>query len=85
MISAQAATQKKQQAALTAAFAVLVLQEHDFILSLFFLMPGFLAGWFFARIFDGKCVLRPERLWRYLIGISKKKRFCVTYGDSGDR
>lgn len=51
-------------------------------------MPGFLAGWFFARIFDGKCVLRPERLWRYLIGISKKKRFCVTYGivgtDSGE-
>lgn len=43
MISAQAAAQKKQQAALTAAFAVLVLQEHDFILSLFFLMPGFLT------------------------------------------
>lgn len=36
MISAQAAAQKKQQAALTAAFTVLVLQEHDFILSLFF-------------------------------------------------
>ena len=28
MISAQAAAQKKQQAALTAAFAVLVLQEY---------------------------------------------------------
>lgn len=84
MISAQVAAQKKQQAALTAAFAVLVLQEHDFILYLFFLIPGFLAGWFFAWIFGGRCELRPEWLWRYLVGISKKKRFCVTHGDSGD-
>lgn len=43
MISAQAAAQKKQQAALTAAFAVLVLQEHDFILSLFF--DARISGW----------------------------------------
>lgn len=42
-------------------------------------MPRILAGWFFARIFDGKCMLRPERLWRVFDWDNQRRKGSVSH------